>query len=390
MSSFRDVYAIIHHVQEESIKKGSDSIVQLFEVPDEKADSDRGRKKKNKSGHHYFNYTLLDDTSDDFFWSKLQGFLQVAGPRLELQTVSFDSIGRFGLSNTGKPVCARCGPCWMEANAGEAAKSLRIPQFVFAGRQSSPSDQRVPAKHRLLNEVQDSTEAEGDAWGEEEAEDQLWEDEELQEDELELGEAVGEDGEPPPEEEELPLEQASFAPLSRTSNIPPAMWRRMPPRSSHQEPKGSVGLAAFHLFNRREADAARKGSVAAIASIPKANPAAKGRGSIGTAAIASIPRANPAAKGSVQSSSVVLPRGPANFLIRPARGAVQTSAVVPLHGARPAVPFGEGALRPPKRKASDPLPSEPKLLRERLSGASFGHVRPVSRSNCVQLTRARC
>ena len=33
-----------------------------------------------------------------------------------------------------------------------------------------------------------------------EAEDQPWEDEELQEDEMELGEAVGEDGEPPPEE----------------------------------------------------------------------------------------------------------------------------------------------------------------------------------------------
>ncbi|CAE7679129.1 rluC, partial [Symbiodinium sp. CCMP2456] len=244
MSSFRDVYAIIHHVQEESIKKGSDSIVQLFEVPDEKADSDRGRKKKNKSGHHYFNYTLLDESSDDFFWSKLQGFLQVAGPRLELQTVSFDSIGRFGLSNTGKPVCARCGPCLTEANAGEAAKSLRIPQFVLAGRQSSPSDQRVPATHRLLNEVQESTDAtaEGDAWGEEEAEDQPWEDEEFQEDEMELGEAVGEDGEPPPEEEELPLE-ASFAPPTRTSNIPPAV-----PRRASNGPVGAS--AASQLFKR--------------------------------------------------------------------------------------------------------------------------------------------
>ncbi|CAE7646266.1 rluC [Symbiodinium sp. CCMP2592] len=238
MSSFRDVNAIIHHVQDESIKKGSDSIVQLFEVPDEKADSDRGRKKKNKSGHHYFNYTLLDESSEDFFWSKLQGFLQVAVPRLELQMVSFDSIGRFGLSNTGKPVCARCGPCWKEAKAGEiqnAGKSLRIPQFVFAGRQSSPSDQRVPETHRLLNEVQDSAEAtaEGDAWGEEpgeafelcqdeteelpgEVEDQPWEAEEFQEEERELGEEVlGEDGEPPPEEEELSLEHASFAPQPR-------------------------------------------------------------------------------------------------------------------------------------------------------------------------------
>ncbi|CAE7294183.1 rluC [Symbiodinium natans] len=104
MSSFRDVSAIIRHVQQVSIARGSDSIVQLFEVPDEMADSDRGRKKKNKSGHHYFNCTLLDDSSDAFFWSKLQGFLQVAGPRMELQTVSLDSIARFGTSS-GKPVC---------------------------------------------------------------------------------------------------------------------------------------------------------------------------------------------------------------------------------------------------------------------------------------------
>ena len=64
---------------------------------------------------------------------------------------------------------------------------------------------------------QDSAQAtvEGDTWGEEqpdasqdevpgEAEEQSWEDEEIQEEETELGEeAVGEDGEPPPEEADL-------------------------------------------------------------------------------------------------------------------------------------------------------------------------------------------
>ncbi|CAE7241941.1 rluC [Symbiodinium natans] len=133
MSSFRDVNAIIRHVQEVSLKKGSENIVQLLEVPDEKADSDRGRKKKNKSGHHYFNYTLLDDTSDDFFWSKLQGFLRIAAPRLELQTVSFDSIARFGTSNTGKPVCAKCGPWWKARVEERDETSVRIPQSLWAG-----------------------------------------------------------------------------------------------------------------------------------------------------------------------------------------------------------------------------------------------------------------
>ncbi|CAE7747257.1 unnamed protein product, partial [Symbiodinium sp. KB8] len=72
--------------------------------------------------------------------------------------------------------------------------------------------------------MEDSAQAtvEGDTWGEEqpdasqdevlgEAEEQPCEDEEIQEEETELGEeALGEDGEPPPEEEEQP----SFAPLS--------------------------------------------------------------------------------------------------------------------------------------------------------------------------------
>ncbi|CAE7237157.1 rluC, partial [Symbiodinium pilosum] len=133
MSSFRDVKAIIRHVQEVSIKKGSESIVQLFEVPDERADSDRGRRKKNKSGHHYFNYTLLDDSSDDFFWSKLQGFLQVAGPRLELQTVSLDSIARFSMLQTGTPICARCGTWWKAHAEEEVAKSRGVPRFLWEG-----------------------------------------------------------------------------------------------------------------------------------------------------------------------------------------------------------------------------------------------------------------
>jgi len=268
-----------------------------------------------------------------------------------------------------------------------------------------------------------------------EAEDQPWEGEEFQEDERELGEeAVGEDSEPPPEEEEPPLQKASFAPLSRTATIPPAMPRRAPPASSPKEPNGSVGaLAASHLFKRRAADAAKKGgsrkpaepsdppaargaavrrqylgrgaepqeprnpgSVAATASIPKANPAAKGRGSVGTATTASIPRANPSTEGrtfpgvappwrktkpSAEQGSI-RPSAKEPVVVKPRGfgGAVPTPSVVPPRGNRPTATSAEDLRRPLKRKASDPVPSEPKLLRERLKTHYWKRVCDVQAS----------
>ena len=107
-------------------------------------------------------------------------------------------FGLWGCIFGGSPPKSSCAsnPPEMLSKTSELESSLKLHAFLSS---------------------QDSTEAEGDAWGEEEAEalelcqeetvevpgeaeDQLWEDEELQEDEMELGEAVGEDGEPPPEE----------------------------------------------------------------------------------------------------------------------------------------------------------------------------------------------
>ncbi|CAE7264239.1 rluC, partial [Symbiodinium sp. CCMP2592] len=178
-----------------------------------------------------------------------------------------------------------------------SSKSEKWKKWIPAARrQPSPSDHRTARKLRPWKKaydvvevedddeavwMEDSTEATAEVWDQEfadeleqreeqrqeeidevpgEAEDQPWEGEEFQEDERELGEeAVGEDSEPPPEEEEPPLQKASFAPPSRTTTIPPAMPRRAPPTSSPKEPNGSVGaLAAFHLFKRRAADAAKK------------------------------------------------------------------------------------------------------------------------------------
>mmetsp|Transcript_46450 Transcript_46450/g.86839 ORF Transcript_46450/g.86839 Transcript_46450/m.86839 type:complete len:356 (+) Transcript_46450:81-1148(+) len=108
MSSFRDVKAIIEYVKDAGYKRGSQHIVELFEVPDEKADSDRNKRKKRNSGHHYFNYALLDGTSEEFFWSKLQGFLNVAGPRMELNQPDFNAATALLATQEGRPMCSRC------------------------------------------------------------------------------------------------------------------------------------------------------------------------------------------------------------------------------------------------------------------------------------------
>jgi pimeloyl-ACP methyl ester carboxylesterase len=80
VSSFRDASEIVQAVREHG---GS---AQLVVVPDEAADSDPKRcRRRSKLGHHYFNYALLHDTSEDVIWASLRRAL-VEGPcRLELE-----------------------------------------------------------------------------------------------------------------------------------------------------------------------------------------------------------------------------------------------------------------------------------------------------------------
>ncbi|CAE6956061.1 grsT [Symbiodinium sp. CCMP2456] len=131
MSSFTDVSAIIDKVKESSQQHGKENVVELHQVPDGKADSDKTWNKKTKQkrrGHHYFNYTLLDGSSEDFFWAKLRRFLAKAEPRGELFPVSVQSR-RLPWSGRGAgrmPSCPKCEP--------EAAQDEEIePEFEVEG-----------------------------------------------------------------------------------------------------------------------------------------------------------------------------------------------------------------------------------------------------------------
>ncbi|CAJ1366355.1 unnamed protein product, partial [Effrenium voratum] len=111
MSSFRDVKCVINQAKECADHNGTGSVVKLFQVPDEQADSDKNRKKKRISGHHYFNFALLDDTSEDFFWAKLRSFLDSTPKRLEVQPLQRPTDLPQHKSNgfTGRYKCPRCG-----------------------------------------------------------------------------------------------------------------------------------------------------------------------------------------------------------------------------------------------------------------------------------------
>jgi len=91
MSSFRDVKKIIQKCKETLDRRSEEKhVAELLEVADEWADSDRNGRKKKISGHHYFNFSLLDDSSEEFLWSKVREYLSTAPLRLELHPFQFD------------------------------------------------------------------------------------------------------------------------------------------------------------------------------------------------------------------------------------------------------------------------------------------------------------
>lgn len=55
--------------------------IKFLQIPAEVIDSDHAGSKKKSSGHHYFNYAFLDDTSDPFFFAELTAVLGPIGPQ---------------------------------------------------------------------------------------------------------------------------------------------------------------------------------------------------------------------------------------------------------------------------------------------------------------------
>ncbi|CAE7523993.1 rluC [Symbiodinium natans] len=111
MSSYRDVKAIIARLHEIMEAEGSNNTVALLQVPDDKANSDKSRKKAStRRHHHYFNYTLLDAHSEDFFWSKLRDLLKTAPYRLEIKCPQeVEKVGTLSAKlGGGMPPCPNC------------------------------------------------------------------------------------------------------------------------------------------------------------------------------------------------------------------------------------------------------------------------------------------
>eukprot|EP00931_Biecheleriopsis_adriatica_P009519 TRINITY_DN110597_c0_g1_i1.p1 TRINITY_DN110597_c0_g1~~TRINITY_DN110597_c0_g1_i1.p1 ORF type:complete len:317 (-),score=69.78 TRINITY_DN110597_c0_g1_i1:248-1198(-) len=85
ISYFEDNRQIIECVERVNRKRGRKGFAKLTEVPEHHADSDPGRKKKAKQGHSYFNYTLLNPTSEGIVWKPLRDAFCSARLRGELR-----------------------------------------------------------------------------------------------------------------------------------------------------------------------------------------------------------------------------------------------------------------------------------------------------------------
>lgn len=74
-SSFQDAQAIVAAIRE------AGGVVQLVEVPDDKANSDKKKNKRSKkSGHSYFNYTLIRESAEEVVFKRLDALLQGLEP----------------------------------------------------------------------------------------------------------------------------------------------------------------------------------------------------------------------------------------------------------------------------------------------------------------------
>lgn len=87
VSSFSDARRMVETIREHG------GNVELVMVPEEAADTDPSRKKKTKLGHHYFNYALLSDTSEEVLYSRL--------------AAAFASIRRRNLFEMAEPASAK-------------------------------------------------------------------------------------------------------------------------------------------------------------------------------------------------------------------------------------------------------------------------------------------
>lgn len=180
MSSFTDVSAIIDKVKESSQQQGKNNVVELYQVPDGKADSDKKGKKQHRRGHHYFNYTLLDGSSEDFFWANLRRFLAKAERRGELSTVTVQSrrLPWSGRGARGMPSCPKCEP--------EAAQDEEIePEFELepdeeeeqAGtwtKEEEEDPEQIPRWSKLEDDPEQEETGELEEMPEEQLEEDAW------------------------------------------------------------------------------------------------------------------------------------------------------------------------------------------------------------------------
>ncbi|CAE7938509.1 mbtB [Symbiodinium necroappetens] len=180
MSSFTDVSAIIDKVKESSQQQGKNNVVELYQVPDGKADSDKKGKKQHRRGHHYFNYTLLDGSSEDFFWANLRRFLAKAERRGELSTVTVQSrrLPWSGRGAGGMPSCPKCEP--------EAAQDEEIePEFELepdeeeeqAGtwtKEEEEDPEQIPRWSKLEDDPEQEETGELEEMPEEQLEEDAW------------------------------------------------------------------------------------------------------------------------------------------------------------------------------------------------------------------------
>ena len=83
VSSFCDTKHIVNTI------KAHGGSVELVLVPECKANSDPKSNSKTKMGHSYFNYALLDNSSDEVLYSRLRDILSLAPRRHSYSEIVF-------------------------------------------------------------------------------------------------------------------------------------------------------------------------------------------------------------------------------------------------------------------------------------------------------------
>jgi len=146
-SPYVDAVAIVKAIHAE----GGQGHVELITVPDEMAESDPRGRKALKTGHRYFNYSLLHDSSEEVLYDPLEEILSgVSVVREQNQIFSRRPKPCFATASSAP---ARTLGTFMQPPAGYAAVNLAARGLVTARASAQSGDSSSARAQRLYQPI---------------------------------------------------------------------------------------------------------------------------------------------------------------------------------------------------------------------------------------------